>query len=158
MIAFDKRWAVYVLAVVSEIGGRVKPQHLTDVCPECDERQTYGYNDAHLVVPLPGGGVAVIVGCEGAFVVDPRLVGIDAPNRMPLPAEQDAIDRAEAAGRAAYAAGRPAAPGADETVLALIAGNPIGTPATLDIMRAFTRGRDAAADEAAAAVLAGPAL
>ena len=153
MIAFDKRWAVYVLAVISEVGGRVKPQHLTDVCPECDERQTYAFNDAHLVVPLPGGGVAVIVACEGAFVVDPRLVGIDAPNWQPPPAAQVALDRAEAAGREAYAAGRPAAPGADVTVLELIAGNPVGTPATLDIMRAFTRGRNAAADAAAAAVL-----
>lgn len=64
-----------------------------------------------------------------------------------------ALERAEAAGRAAYVEGRPAAPAADATVCELIAGMPVGAGA-LDIMRAFTRGRDAAADEAAAAAIA----
>ncbi len=65
----------------------------------------------------------------------------------------DVLARAEAAGWLAYQEGRPAAPAADATVMELTAGMKVGGGA-VEIYRAFTRGRDAAADEAASQYLA----
>lgn len=69
----------------------------------------------------------------------------------PLPPEP--VDVAYAVGRAAYSEGRPRAAGADGIVRALIDGLPVGGGA-VPVFEAFARGFDAAADEAAAQVLA----
>lgn len=62
---------------------------------------------------------------------------------------------ATAAGRTAYEAGRSAAPSLDATVRSLIGdGTAVGEHRTLQVMHAFSAGFSAAADEAAAAVLA----
>lgn len=75
----------------------------------------------------------------------------------PEPAATGDVDEAvaEAAGRAAYAEGRPAAPGADAAVMRLVEGMAVGEGAAA-IFAAFTRGFGAAADEAAERVLAEP--
>jgi hypothetical protein len=77
----DRETAAYVLAVVAGVErSTLHPEHLTAVCPECEQQQTFLDNDLHLVVSSAAGKVAVVVGCEGYWVVDPKLVGIDAPN------------------------------------------------------------------------------
>lgn len=53
-------------------------QSLTRVCPEC-ELEVDAMIDEHewehgMIGPW------VIVGCEGYYVIDPNLVGIDSPN------------------------------------------------------------------------------
>lgn len=68
----------------------------------------------------------------------------------PIPADLRPLVLAEAAGWAAYVAGRSAAPGLDPTVRELIAGMPVGGDGAA-IMRAFSRGRDSAASAAAKA-------
>ncbi len=80
----DTKSAVYVLAVAAAVGG-LRPEVLTDQCPECGTILGRLEHDYHLVVPMPdadpkGREVAVIIGCEGYWVVNPALVGIDAPN------------------------------------------------------------------------------
>ncbi len=85
----DMPAAFYVLAVATNIARLATiPGALTDVCSECGEKQTYLYNDEHLVVEVPGGTpdqrrVAVVICCERYWMVDPKLVGIHAPNRQP---------------------------------------------------------------------------
>jgi hypothetical protein len=63
---------------------------------------------------------------------------------------------AEAAGRKAYELGRPRAPWADETVSGMVEGLAVGE-GSAELFKAFTRGFDAAADEAAQRALADPA-
>jgi len=60
----------------------------------------------------------------------------------------------EQAGRDAYAAGDPRAPGANGHIQARLVGNGVGDPRNAQCMEAFLRGYDAAADEAAAAAIA----
>jgi hypothetical protein len=78
----DRGTAAYVLAVAAGVErGTLHPEHLTDVCPECGQQQVFLDNDLHLVVVYPPQRkVAVVVGCEGYWVVNPELVGVDAPN------------------------------------------------------------------------------
>lgn len=52
----------------------------------------------------------------------------------------ETIAAAEAAGRAAFHADRPAAPALDATIRALLAGIPVGSGLGMDIMRAFSSG------------------
>ena len=78
----DTRGAEYVMAVAAAAAG-LRAGHLINICPECGGQQGRLDNDNHLVVavadPHPGE-VAVVIGCEGFWVVDPKLVGIDSPN------------------------------------------------------------------------------
>lgn len=66
--------------------GRINPP-LTTRCPECDSDFAdldEAYEDAeHIIVLTTADTTAVIVGCEGYYVVDPNLVGIDCPNWEP---------------------------------------------------------------------------
>jgi hypothetical protein len=57
-------------------------------------------------------------------------------------ATEDELARARAAGRAAYYADRPKAPGADATIRAMLVGLPVGTRKTIDVMQAFIDGYD----------------
>ncbi len=70
----------------------------------------------------------------------------------PVVWDPEVLARAEDAGRQAYADGRPSAPAADPTVMALVAGLPVGAGA-IHLFLAFQRGRNAAADAAAQAAL-----
>lgn len=64
----------------------------TGVCPECGSdfektNEADAYADRHhLIVTLTSDTFAVVVACEGYFVVNPNLVGIDAPNWQSLDA------------------------------------------------------------------------
>lgn len=48
--------------------------YLTTRCPECD-REAFTDPDAHVLV-----NGYVVIGCEGYYVIDPNLVGIESPN------------------------------------------------------------------------------
>lgn len=78
--------AAYIQAVIAALTttGTLPVSELTSVCPECSEEQTRWYSDAHLVVldddEDPDAAVVVVIGCEGYRVINPNLVGIDAPN------------------------------------------------------------------------------
>jgi rRNA maturation protein Nop10 len=92
----DTNNALYVLAVAAAIPN-LPPEALTDQCPECGSVQTFMQHDYHLVVRMPDTDpevrkVAVVVGCEGYWVVNPALVGIDRPNWTPAPPPQPADD------------------------------------------------------------------
>jgi hypothetical protein len=81
MMLIDARTAAYLMAVIQTvvIEGRTDIP-LTTTCPECDERVDMfgGYN--HISVALTEGTHAVVIGCEGYWIVNPALVGIDSPN------------------------------------------------------------------------------
>ena len=78
----DLRDARYALAVVEMIvTERLPHEARTNECPECAEVQGHLENDDHLVwSSSKGDEVVVIIGCEGYWVVDPSLVGINSPN------------------------------------------------------------------------------
>ena len=62
-----------------------KDLDLTSVCPECGEEPVPHDND-HMMAMASGNGwiiAVVVVGCEGYWAIDPRSVGIDAPNWQP---------------------------------------------------------------------------
>ena len=48
---------------------------LTSVCPECG-LSTDLLDLDHVVVQVGAGTAAVVIGCEGYWVIDPKLVGI----------------------------------------------------------------------------------
>jgi hypothetical protein len=52
--------------------------HLSPICPECDEVPE-PEDGLHVVL-----GAAVVIGCEGYWVIDPNLVGIHRPTWQPL--------------------------------------------------------------------------
>jgi hypothetical protein len=63
--------------------GRINPP-LTTRCPECgsdfaDLDEAYEDTE-HIIVLTTADTTAVLVGCEGYFMVDPNLVGIDSPS------------------------------------------------------------------------------
>ena len=57
---------------------------LTTTCPECGvdfaDADDAHNDDLHIIMASTIDTFAVVVGCEGYFVVNPNLVGIDAPN------------------------------------------------------------------------------
>lgn len=65
-----------------EIGTITGP--LTTRCPECDSDFAdldEAYEDTeHIIIATTSDTTAVVVACEGYFVVNPNLVGIDSPN------------------------------------------------------------------------------
>jgi hypothetical protein len=92
----NKQDTEYLARVAQGITTLPHTANLTTRCPECD------------VIPTPclvcdsdecdGAGVAhgmvgeyVVIGCEGYYVVDPNLVGIDSPNWQPVEAEEDDV-------------------------------------------------------------------
>jgi hypothetical protein len=77
----------YVAGIVAALrAGRVPGDAITDTCPECGDtpqRTTGGRcTDGHVVALAPEGrygadhGLAVLVGCEGYFVIDPTHAGV----------------------------------------------------------------------------------
>lgn len=55
----------------------------TTTCPECginlDHPKDARMDDLHIIVTLTSDTFAVVVACEGYYVVNPNLVGIDSP-------------------------------------------------------------------------------
>lgn len=55
----------------------------TTTCPECGDdfadTDAARNDDLHIIVTLTSDTLAVVVACEGYFVVNPNLVGIDSP-------------------------------------------------------------------------------
>ncbi len=82
------------LAAVTGVVDTLPAETVTDRCPECGEQQTYRDNDDHIVIVRNATGeLVVVVGCEGYWVVDPALAGIDAPNWQPAePADDEHRD------------------------------------------------------------------
>jgi hypothetical protein len=83
----DAHTAGYVRAAAEAIegGDTADLTNLTDTCPDCRERITAFNTGVHVAVaatPITSAAymiddqVYVIVGCEGAWVIDPRQVGI----------------------------------------------------------------------------------
>ncbi|MFC4507043.1 MULTISPECIES: hypothetical protein [Streptomyces] len=64
----------YVAAVRRAPVDVVAPYMRAD-CPECDYSVDWNDKESHVVV-----GSAVVIGCEGYYVVDPNVVGLSAPN------------------------------------------------------------------------------
>jgi hypothetical protein len=81
----------YVTAAHEALVIRGNPNSVatTSTCPECgsefDSRvDAMSDNDgAHLILELSGDVFAVIVGCEGYWVINPALIGIPADNWQP---------------------------------------------------------------------------
>lgn len=66
--------------------GALGRDRLTNHCPECDEDLTWldASGDEHVAVTIPGTedangvrDVAVVIACEGYWVIDPAAVGLD---------------------------------------------------------------------------------
>lgn len=82
----SRELAAYVAAAYQEIIFRGNPNSIgtTDTCPECgwefDSRvdAMTDTNGAHLVLELSGDVFAVLVGCEGYYVINPALLGLGA--------------------------------------------------------------------------------
>lgn len=74
----------YVEAVDLALQAGTLDTPLTTRCPECDgdftDIDVARADELHILVATTADTVAVVVGCEGYFVIDPNLVGIDAPN------------------------------------------------------------------------------
>lgn len=55
----------------------------TTTCPECGndyaDSEDARMDDLHVIVTLTSDTFAVVVACEGYFMVNPNLVGIDSP-------------------------------------------------------------------------------
>jgi hypothetical protein len=74
--------ARYLIAIIQAVvfEGRTDIP-LTNTCPECGvDLQDDDADIEHLIITLTSDTTAVVVGCEGYFVINPNLVGIDAPN------------------------------------------------------------------------------
>lgn len=56
----------------------------TTTCPECDsdfaDVDEAHEDTEHIIITLTSDTFAVVVACEGYFMVNPNLVGIDSPN------------------------------------------------------------------------------
>ncbi|MET0416573.1 MAG: hypothetical protein ABW022_11200 [Actinoplanes sp.] len=65
---------------------------LYSACPECgvdfDNLDDVYADDQHIIMLTTIDTPAVVVGCEGYFVVDPNLVGIVSPNWQPVETAQ----------------------------------------------------------------------
>lgn len=79
--------------------------------------------------------------------VDPSAYDADHPSQHATRAE---IRLARAAGRAAHAADRPDAPGADANIVGVLIGEhtPVGQPRTRELFEAFSAAYDDARTEA----------
>lgn len=68
---------------------------LTTTCPECGCNFSDGdevHEDSeHIIIATTSDTYAVVVACEGYFVVNPNLVGIDCPNWMAVEEEATVI-------------------------------------------------------------------
>jgi hypothetical protein len=71
----------------------------TTTCPECGndyaDREDVVMDDNHIIFALTSDTFAVVVACEGYYMVDPNLVGIDSPmwsNWAELPGDVKAED------------------------------------------------------------------
>lgn len=79
----DVRQATYLLAVASGLeGGRIPEKYITVICPECGGSGGDDFDFIHQVMrtgsdPLK---VAVVIACEGYWVVNPSLVGVVSDN------------------------------------------------------------------------------
>jgi hypothetical protein len=54
-------------------------RYLSPICPECG-KLAHREDGVHVVL-----GTAVVVGCEGYWVINPNAVGISSPNWQPQP-------------------------------------------------------------------------
>jgi hypothetical protein len=81
----DTRLAGYLFAVAEAVqqGRANELGRLTSTCPECGSRPTVAEPDGHILVALEVDRVAVVVGCEGYWVINPAKVGVPAPNWQP---------------------------------------------------------------------------
>ncbi len=62
---------------------------MTDVCPECGE-QVDEFSEDHIVDELEDGQQVLLIGCEGFWLINPNMVGIDSPNWQDWTVEEEA--------------------------------------------------------------------
>lgn len=65
------------------IGTAIPAAAITNTCPECGIENPEDDLHATAEAGTGSGYRAVVIGCEGYWVIDPKLVGIDAPNWEP---------------------------------------------------------------------------
>jgi hypothetical protein len=74
----------YAEAVDAAIVAGTLEGPFTSRCPECDfdfaDADSADLDEDHLIVALTSDTFAVVVACEGYFVIDPNLVGIESRN------------------------------------------------------------------------------
>lgn len=101
----DYRLAMYLMGVEGALEEeRVPDRYLTNVCPECgDTIDTWdaATRDVHVVTNTANDGdpkvYAVVVACEGYWVINPEVVGLPRDNWQDWTEVTDA-DVAEANG------------------------------------------------------------
>jgi hypothetical protein len=79
--AGDVELTAYLAAVITAMM-RHDPDaigYLSPMCPECGQLAN-AEDGQHVVL-----GAAVVVGCEGYWVIDPNTVGVSKPNWQPHP-------------------------------------------------------------------------
>lgn len=84
----DYRLAMYLMGVEGALeDGRIPAKYLINTCPECGSTFTTwtdATSDLHIVINIANDWepkkYAVIVGCEGYWVINPEVVGVDASN------------------------------------------------------------------------------
>lgn len=78
--------ADYLTKAVRAIDLGKTPIPLTDRCPECEEKITTWAeataNDGHVVYQTTSDTYAVLIGCEGYWVVNPALIGLPSNGWM----------------------------------------------------------------------------
>jgi hypothetical protein len=82
----DRRSHIVAYAALVDIAltdGRISGP-LTSTCPECGvnfaDADDARDDNNHIIVATTSDTFAVVVACEGYFVVNPNLIGIDSPN------------------------------------------------------------------------------
>lgn len=70
--------AAYLVNVGIAVNNGTVPSHyLTDVCPECGDTQfMIDHGQDHIITVTPSGALAVVIGCEGFWVINPNEVGM----------------------------------------------------------------------------------
>jgi hypothetical protein len=81
----ESRTATYLARVTDLIERGHVFQQMTDTCPECD-RTLDQFNSNHHTVMINSNykvnphEVIILIACEGYWMINPNLVGIDTPN------------------------------------------------------------------------------
>jgi len=80
-VIIDLKTADYLTKVIAEIEAGKGTISLVSICPECgetiDDFLTAAAGDGHLVYKVTSDSFAILIGCEGYWVTDPGLVGLE---------------------------------------------------------------------------------
>jgi hypothetical protein len=73
--------ARYLLSVTQAVA-EGHPLTVTSTCTECGKTPDVG-DEEHLCLLMPDGRTAVVVGCDGYWLIDPASVGLFGTNWQP---------------------------------------------------------------------------